>query len=105
MGPDYRSRASRVVGRRRGVRPGGAGGEEAKRRGRRFASRSPPPASLLRPGHRPPPRCPTPTGSETAPMFITFHGAARTVTGSMHLVEANGAKLLLDCGLYQGKRQ
>src|SRR5262249_42098098 len=31
-------------------------------------------------------------------------GAARTVTGSMHLVEVNGDKLLLDCGLYQGKR-
>jgi metallo-beta-lactamase family protein len=38
-------------------------------------------------------------------MFLTFHGAARTVTGSMHLVEANGTKLLLDCGLYQGKRK
>src|SRR5439155_12002463 len=35
---------------------------------------------------------------------ITFWGAARTVTGSMHLVEVNGRKLLLDCGLYQGKR-
>jgi metallo-beta-lactamase family protein len=31
-------------------------------------------------------------------------GAVRTVTGSMHLVEANGDKLLLDCGLFQGKR-
>ena len=37
-------------------------------------------------------------------MFLRFHGAARTVTGSMHLVEANGARLLLDCGLYQGPR-
>jgi metallo-beta-lactamase family protein len=35
---------------------------------------------------------------------ITFWGAARTVTGSMHLVATNGFKLLLDCGLYQGKR-
>src|SRR5438094_4408354 len=35
---------------------------------------------------------------------VTFWGAARTVTGSMHLVEVNGQKLLLDCGLYQGKR-
>ncbi len=38
-------------------------------------------------------------------MRITFHGAARTVTGSMHLLEVNGARLLLDCGLYQGRRK
>ena len=37
-------------------------------------------------------------------MRINFHGAAHTVTGSQHLLEINGAKLLLDCGLYQGKR-
>ena len=38
-------------------------------------------------------------------MQLTFWGAARTVTGSMHLVEMdNGTKLLLDCGLYQGRR-
>lgn len=35
---------------------------------------------------------------------VTFHGAARTVTGSMHLVEADGRKVLLDCGLFQGRR-
>src|SRR5262245_58777676 len=35
---------------------------------------------------------------------VTFWGAARTVTGSMHLVEANDWKLLLDCGLFQGPR-
>ncbi len=35
---------------------------------------------------------------------VTFWGAARTVTGSMHLVDANGKKLLLDCGLFQGRR-
>ncbi|MBI3408300.1 MAG: MBL fold metallo-hydrolase [Planctomycetes bacterium] len=40
----------------------------------------------------------------TASPTVTFWGAAHTVTGSMHLVEANGKKLLLDCGLYQGKR-
>ena len=37
-------------------------------------------------------------------MKIHFFGAARTVTGTQILVEANGSKLLLDCGLYQGKR-
>lgn len=35
---------------------------------------------------------------------ITFHGAARTVTGSRHLVEAAGQRILLDCGLFQGRR-
>ncbi len=38
-------------------------------------------------------------------MRLTFWGAAQTVTGSMHLVELeSGARLLLDCGLYQGRR-
>ena len=37
-------------------------------------------------------------------MRINFHGAAHTVTGSQHLLEINGYRLLLDCGLYQGKR-
>jgi len=38
-------------------------------------------------------------------MKLTFHGAARTVTGSMHLVEAGGKRILLDCGLFQGRRK
>lgn len=38
-------------------------------------------------------------------MKITFLGAARTVTGSMHLIEAGGNSILLDCGLYQGRRK
>jgi len=37
-------------------------------------------------------------------MRIHFHGAAQTVTGSQHLLEVNGSRVLLDCGLYQGKR-
>src|SRR4030042_5154318 len=37
-------------------------------------------------------------------MQITFHGAARTVTGSQHLLQVNGKRILLECGLYQGKR-
>jgi metallo-beta-lactamase family protein len=35
---------------------------------------------------------------------VTFCGAAHTVTGSMHLVDTGRAKLLLDCGLFQGRR-
>jgi metallo-beta-lactamase family protein len=38
-------------------------------------------------------------------MIIHFHGAARTVTGSQHLLEINGHKLLLECGLFQGRRK
>src|SRR5512146_26211 len=37
-------------------------------------------------------------------MRIHFHGAAQTVTGSQHLLEINGHRLLLECGLYQGRR-
>ena len=38
-------------------------------------------------------------------MRLTFHGAAQEVTGSMHLLEVNGQRILLDCGLYQGRRR
>jgi len=36
---------------------------------------------------------------------LSFHGADRDVTGSCHLVECAGRRLLIDCGLYQGSRQ
>lgn len=38
-------------------------------------------------------------------MKIHFNGAAQTVTGSQHLLEINGRKLLLECGIYQGRRK
>lgn len=37
-------------------------------------------------------------------MKLTFLGAARTVTGSMHALDVGGVRVLLDCGLTQGKR-
>ena len=37
-------------------------------------------------------------------MKLTFCGAAGTTTGSQHLLEVNGKRILLDCGLYQGSR-
>jgi metallo-beta-lactamase family protein len=37
-------------------------------------------------------------------MQITFLGAAQEVTGSMHLIEVNNRRILLECGLYQGHR-
>ncbi|MBA4189438.1 MAG: MBL fold metallo-hydrolase [Planctomycetaceae bacterium] len=36
---------------------------------------------------------------------LTFWGAAGGVTGSMHLVEVGNHKILLDCGLHQGRRE
>jgi metallo-beta-lactamase family protein len=38
------------------------------------------------------------------PGTLTFHGAAGRVTGSMHLLETAGARILLDAGLFQGRR-
>lgn len=38
-------------------------------------------------------------------MRMTFVGAVRSVTGSQHLLEINGKIIMLDCGLFQGKRK
>ena len=37
-------------------------------------------------------------------MQVQFCGATRTTTGSMFLLEVNHQKILLECGLYQGRR-
>jgi len=38
-------------------------------------------------------------------MKLTFYGAAQEVTGSKHLLEVDGKKILLDCGMFQGHRK
>ncbi len=38
-------------------------------------------------------------------MRITFYGAAGEVTGSMHYLETGGKRILLDCGMFQGRRE
>jgi metallo-beta-lactamase family protein len=43
-------------------------------------------------------------GKSTEPS-LTFWGAAGSVTGSMHLLEVGNHKVLLDCGLHQGRRE
>ncbi|MFV0437820.1 MAG: MBL fold metallo-hydrolase RNA specificity domain-containing protein [Desulfopila sp.] len=38
-------------------------------------------------------------------MLVTFHGATREVTGSFHLITTESDRILLDCGLFQGRRK
>ena len=38
-------------------------------------------------------------------MKLSFYGAARSVTGSRHMLEVPGFRTLLDCGMFQGRRQ
>jgi metallo-beta-lactamase family protein len=38
-------------------------------------------------------------------MQVTFHGAAREVTGSMHVLTTNNDRVLFDCGMFQGRRR
>lgn len=38
-------------------------------------------------------------------MKLSFHGADRGVTGSCHLVDCGGKRVLIDCGLYQGEHE
>ncbi len=38
-------------------------------------------------------------------MKLSFYGADRSVTGSCHMVECAGKRILIDCGLYQGGRE
>ncbi len=38
-------------------------------------------------------------------MEVTFYGAVREVTGSCHLISTGNDKILLDCGMFQGRRK
>ena len=46
-----------------------------------------------------------PVGGAGPPIRIFFFGGARTVTGSMHVIEVAGKRILLECGLFQGRRR
>ena len=38
-------------------------------------------------------------------MYVTFYGAVREVTGSMHLLTTDADRIILDAGLFQGRRK
>jgi Cft2 family RNA processing exonuclease len=38
-------------------------------------------------------------------MQVTFYGATREVTGSMHLLRTDNDYILMDCGMFQGRRR
>ena len=38
-------------------------------------------------------------------MHVTFHGAVREVTGSMHIATTKHDRILFDCGMFQGRRK
>ncbi len=38
-------------------------------------------------------------------MHVTFYGGVREVTGSMHLITTENDRILLDCGMFQGRRK
>ncbi len=52
-------------------------------------------------------QCRSAAGRRRGPLNVrlSFHGAAQGVTGSCHLVECAGSRILIDCGLYQGGRR
>src|ERR1700726_2754064 len=43
--------------------------------------------------------------TQESDLKLSFHGADRSVTGSCHLVECAGKRILIDCGLHQGGRE
>ena len=43
--------------------------------------------------------------AQESDLKLSFHGADRSVTGSCHLVECAGKRILIDCGLHQGSRE
>ncbi len=91
--------ASRIVGsdRRARTRPREAPGTDLDpRRARAIAPLSSEPKDL---------RAPILGALPRPPIRIFFFGGARTVTGSMHVLEVVGKRLLLECGLFQGRRR
>lgn len=47
----------------------------------------------------------SPHGAGREPVRLTFHGASGTVTGSKYLIEHGNQRILVDCGLFQGRKE